>query len=156
MSEIEMTPAQRKMAQFPALKDAYHASYRSYVARHATLERARAKLIEDLAAKEAEIMALITERDTAYGTAASTLRIQIDEDTDVVPQVVKVSEDELVLAVGDDELLILRPTGSGSTQYDQHYYGKPDAMNRRDCLSCPIPHQITWRSQPVATLPRAP
>jgi hypothetical protein len=144
---------QNKIDQMPALVQAYNTTIRAAVARHRTLENQRTTILNNLAAKEQEIQAHMDAALTAFSAAVDAIRVQIDEDSDIVPAVIKVSEDEIVVAVGDDEIVMAIP---GESQ-PFHYFTAPDPVT--GTRTCILPkhnaHQITWRSEPVAPIPRA-
>lgn len=144
---------ENKLQQVPALLQAYNSTIRAAAARHRTLENQRTTLLNNLAAKEAEVQAHVQVALTAFADAVSAIRIQVDEDSDVVPAIIRVSEEEIVVAVGDNELMVAYPA---ETQ-PFHYFLAPDPVTgTRECI---MPghanHQISWPDVPVATVPRA-
>lgn len=143
---------QRKIEQIPNVVGAYNSAYLAGSAKHKTLENQLTKLREGVVAKEQEIRDHVDKMLADFTMAFEAMRIQIDDNKDVVPAVLKLSEDEFILAIGDNELLFVRPGDKEA----YHYYGAPDPVTGvRLCLTCPIPHQITWRDEPVAPIPRA-
>lgn len=81
-----------------------------------------------------DIQMTIEASTETWDGAMSDLRLPV-KDGSVVPWTKRLSWDELILALGEDEWLVIQPKGNSS---EWHHYGPEDENGRRSCYDCGI------------------